>query len=474
MSTQVAVKTQSGLTVQVPLIEVATGQLVPLDYDTMPVEARKKVDEIEASVDWSNTASLLTFQSTLQQRMPQLADEMMNVATADDVVVAGKELREMVLHMKGMKAKETINGSWMGNLFWNLESRIESLKTKYTSIAGLLDEIADRLGERHLAMVRNVQLMDDTFQNNMAYYVDLSIVIVASERALTKAKTLLAKLRADAEKIEDQQLAMQAAAHIQDFDGKIRDFERTIDSRKRARMVCLTRIPRIRSIQSKSSSFISKIQDATGDMLAMWKEEVAMLLANAQLEQTGDALDLLTDHTEELLKNSVATMRTTALNAQTQIERAIVAAEIMDEMTNNVIASIEECAKIADEYREARSIEQERMVENSERLKVAMIGNHRSSDDSRRNADTGFVDGVVIGAMIGSTFADDRPSEDTVAPSATADDSRLPSPPEVSVMDDTPSENKWSIGDDDNRLTFAESTSSFDSGSSDTSGPSDD
>jgi uncharacterized protein YaaN involved in tellurite resistance len=218
--------------------------------------------------------------------------------------------------------------------------------------------------------------MERLFENNKAYFKELTMYIAAGRIALDKAlNEELPALRAKAAETglaEDAQAANDYASMCERFEKKLYDLELT-------RQVSIQMGPQIRLVQNNDTLMTEKIQSTLVNTIPLWKNQIVLSLGIEHSKQAMEAEREVTNMTNDLLKKNAETLHQATIDVAKESERGIVDIETLQHTNEQLIATLDEVLQIqrdGHEKREAAELELRR-IENQLTNKLLEINNER-------------------------------------------------------------------------------------------------
>jgi uncharacterized protein YaaN involved in tellurite resistance len=216
--------------------------------------------------------------------------------------------------------------------------------------------------------MRDVVSLDGLYTETLAYFHDLADWIAAGEEALR---------RADADIIPAAE-AKAAAGEMLDVQG-LRDLraardalERRTHDLKLTRQVAMQALPSIRLVQENDKALIGKITSVLANTVPLWRQQLAQAVTIQRAAEAGKTVKAATDLTNELLAANAANLRTANAQVRTEMERGIVDIEVLKQANADLIATIEDSLRIADEGKAKRAVATRELAEAEAALKRAL------------------------------------------------------------------------------------------------------
>jgi uncharacterized protein YaaN involved in tellurite resistance len=364
------------------MTEVATQDVAPLTpFAALPAERRAKAEAALAALNIADGTSVLTFGTGAQERLTAVSDQMLEGVRAKDVGPAGAALSDMLATLRGF-APEGLKPGEQPGFFGRLlgaVSPVTKMLAQYEQVKGQVEAATDRLEGHKTQLMRDVVSLDGLYSETLNYFHDLADWIAAGEEAIR---------RADAETIPAAE-AKAAAGEMLDVQ-TLRDLRAARDSLERrthdlklTRQVAMQALPSIRLVQENDRALIGKITSVLANTVPLWRQQLAQAVTIHRSVEAGRTVKEATDLTNELLAANAANLRTANQQVRTEMERGIVDIEVLKKANDDLIATIEDSLRIADEGRAKRRAAEKDLAEAEAALKRTLASAKASAQAPR-------------------------------------------------------------------------------------------
>ncbi|MEO1492854.1 MAG: toxic anion resistance protein [Pseudomonadota bacterium] len=364
-ATKIAEQTKEEL---VDVLPEPVADVVPYDAAdaAQKAEIQSRIDEL----DMSNTQTIIKFGSGAQQKLTALSDQMLDGVRNKDLGPAGDALRNMVGTIRGFDTSEldpNAKRSWWQKLF-GMAAPMHDFVAKYEGVRGQIDAITDELLEHETVLLKDVKLLDKLYENSLEFYNELGIYIAAGEAKLHELDTVtIPKEEADVEK--EGADAILEAQEVRDIRAARDELERRIHDMKLTRQVTMQSLPSIRLVQENDKSLINKINSTMVNTVPLWKNQLSIALATFRSREAGKVVKEASDLTNDLLTSNAEMLRTSNAEVRQQIERGVFDIEAVKKANAEVIGTIEDSLRIADEGKAKRAAAEQELIKMEEELK---------------------------------------------------------------------------------------------------------
>ena len=131
-------------------------------------------------------------------------------------------------------------------------------------------------------------------------------------------------------------------------------------------------LPSIRLVQENDKSLVTKINSTMANTVPLWRQQLAQAITIYRSGQAAEAVEAATDLTNELLKRNADNLREVNETVRTQTERGVFDIETVKAANDQLIATIEDSLRIADEGKAKRQQAEKTLVECESQLKSAL------------------------------------------------------------------------------------------------------
>lgn len=347
-------------------------EVVPLDQATpqMGEEIRKRMAEI----DLTNTGSIVAFGSRAQGELQQISQSMLEGVRNKDVGPAGNSLRDIVSTIRGFSTDEL--DTRRERSFWEkLTGRaapIARFTARFEEVQGQIDRITDDLLRHEHALLKDVEALDQLYGKTLAFYDELAIYIAAGAAKLRELdqETIPAKEREV--QAAGQEQAVMEAQELRDLRSARDDLERRVHDLRLTRQVTMQSLPSIRLVQENDKSLVTKISSTLVNTVPLWEQQLAQAITVQRSSEAAAAVREANDLTNELLTRNAETLRMANRTIREEMERGVFDIEAVRSANENLIATIDESLRIADEGKARRAAAEADLERMEQELKTTL------------------------------------------------------------------------------------------------------
>lgn len=225
------------------------------------------------------------------------------------------------------------------------------------------------LQKHQVRLLKDSALMDKMYEQNLLYFRELSMYILAGKQ-LSAVRN--GKLKELSEKAglsglpEDAQKAKDLDSQCIRFEKKLHDLELT-------RMISLQTAPQIRLVQNNNTVMAEKIQTTIVNTIPLWKSQMVLALGIAHSTQAAQAQRQVSDVTNELLRKNAETLHMASAETAKESERGIVDLETLKQTNAELIQTLDDVMRIQKEGRAKRQAAEAEMARMENDLKAKLL-----------------------------------------------------------------------------------------------------
>ena len=342
--------------------------------DAADPAVRAEIEKRKAEIDLSSTQSIIRFGSAAQAELQAISQEMLAGVRNKDVGPAGDSLRDMVTSLRGFAVDEldpNRKRSWWERLMGSAEP-IAGFMARYEEVQGQIDKITGELLTHEHTLLKDIKSLDLLYEKTLAFYDELALYIAAGEAKVGEidSRDIPAK-EAEVQAAPEQQGVMEAQ-ELRDLRAARDDLERRVHDLKLTRQVTMQSLPSIRLVQENDKSLVNKINSTLVNTVPLWETQLAQSVTIHRGREAAGAVKEANDLTNELLRKNAENLREANVEIRTQTERGVFDIEAIEAANADLIATIEDSLRIADEGKAKRAAAEASLVRMEGELKDAL------------------------------------------------------------------------------------------------------
>ena len=348
----------------------------PALNDTLPEvqaltpEIEAKVANLAASINFADPSLSITYGAETMTEIARFADGLLAKVRAKDAGPVGQTLTGLMGHLNEVDVT-ALAGHEPGMLerlpvIGSLFSTAERTLARFSTLAEQVDTVATTLDATMQGLMVDIEVLEQLYQHNKAFYNDLTLAIAAGKQRLEEARTQeLPRLKQEADNTGDTMLAQQ----VRDFAERVNRFERRIHDLEISRTVTVQTAPQIRLMQSNNQTLAEKIQTSVLTTIPIWKSQMVLALSLHGQRGAAALQRKVADTTNELLRKNSAMLEEATISTAREAERPVVDMETLRETHKRLIFSIEETLRISQEGSEKRHAAEQELQEMERTLR---------------------------------------------------------------------------------------------------------
>ena len=330
-------------------------------------EEQEMVTAFAATIDVENTAQILQYGAGTQKKMADFSDSALANVRAQDLGEVGDLIVSVVGELKGFDAEEE---KGFLSFFKKQTGKLELMKARYDKAEVSVNKICDALTQHQVRLLKDSAVLDQMYQQNLAYFKELTMYIMAGRQKLDEVRNgKLAQMEETARKTglaEDVQAAKDLADKCERFEKKIYDLELT-------RAISIQTAPQIRMIQNNDNVMVEKIQTTLVNTIPLWKNQMVLALGIAHSTEAAQAQRQVNDVTNALLKQNAEKLHMASVETAKEAERGIVDIETLKKTNAELIQTLDDVMKIQADGRAKRLAAEAEMAKMENDLKVKLL-----------------------------------------------------------------------------------------------------
>lgn len=354
------------------IVEIPEQKDITAHYleNTKLTEAEQKmVDDFSEKIDLNDSGIVLQYGSAAQKKIADFSDNTLEGVRTKDLGEVGNMIVDLVAELKGFNIEPEEKKGFF-SIFKKAGSGIAKLKTKYDKAEVNVDRITGVLEDHQNQLLTDIVMLDKMYENNLSYFKELTMYILAGKKKLEQERaTTLIELEEKAKTsglAEDAQAANDFANLCDRFEKKLHDLEMT-------RTISIQMAPQIRLIQNGDTLMAEKIQSTINNTIPLWKNQMVLALGLAHSKAAVEAQREVSDLTNELLKKNAEALKTGTVAIAEESERSIVDIETVRYTNEQLISTLNEVLRIADEGRAKRLAAENEMIMIENELKTKLL-----------------------------------------------------------------------------------------------------
>ena len=346
-----------------------TGAIVPLAE--APEATSAEIRARMAEIDLGDTGSIVHFGARAQGELQQISQAMLADVKNKDVGPAGDSLRQIVTTLRGFSVSELDvrrERSWWEKLLGRA-APFASFLARFEEVQGQIDKITDNLLGHEHTLLKDIKSLDMLYDKTLNFYDELALYIAAGEEKLAEidAKDIPA-CEAAVEAAPEADKVMRAQ-ELRDLRSARDDLERRVHDLKLTRQVTMQSLPSIRLVQENDKSLVTKINSTLVNTVPLWETQLAQAVTIQRSREAAEAVRDANDLTNELLTANAKNLRQANQVVREEMERGVFDIGAIKTANAELIGSIEDSLRIADEGKRNRAAAEKDLIEMEAKLR---------------------------------------------------------------------------------------------------------
>lgn len=327
-----------------------------------------------AEIDLKDSNSILRFGTRAQADLQQISQSMLADVKTKEVGPAGDSLREVVTTIRGFSTTELDmrrNRSWWEKLLGR-SAPFAKFVANYEQVQTQIDRITAELEGHEQKLLKDVKSLDILYDRTLTFYDELALYIAAGTEKLAELDrdTIPAKEAELAGKTQPDQVI--EAQELRDLRTLRDDLERRVHDLKLTRQVTMQSLPSIRLVQENDKSLVTKINSTLVNTVPLWETQLAQAVTIQRSAEAARAVKEASDLTNELLTRNADNLRQANAQIRAETERGVFDIKAVQTANAQLIATIEDSLRIADEGRSRRRSAEEELTRMEAELRDAL------------------------------------------------------------------------------------------------------
>lgn len=342
-----------------------------LNYDVLTDEEKKAIDTFLEKIDVKNTTQILQFGASAQNNISKFSDTVLQDVRTRSTGEVGGLLSNLVGEIKEFDSDiPTEEKKGFLGIFNSAKKQMEKLLAKYNKVENNISTIENQLENHKLQMMKDIAIFDNMYEQNLQYFKELSLYIIAGEKKLEELKNVtLPELQKVAEETKEQ----ADAQAVNDMIATINRFEKRIYDLKTTRIISIQMAPQIRLIQNNDSELVEKIQSSLINTIPLWKNQIVIALGITNAKNALGAQKQVNEMTNEMLKKNSELLKQGTIDIAEQSEKAVVDVETLQKANKDIIDTLDKVLEIHENGKVKRQEAEQQLEQIEGELKDKLL-----------------------------------------------------------------------------------------------------
>ena len=291
---------------QMPTPTAVLNALTPMQLE--------KAKAIARDLNLQDSKSVMKFGYQSQQKLEAASDQLLRSTNGSD----NEEIARMITHLMSSVNEvmpDDIAKARKAGLFpWakkKAKQRMLAMQVKAQTIEGSISQFKGQLENQHDKLLNNNVILMQQYESLRAYAEDLKVEVAAGELKLQEIDTvLLPELERKAAESNDQFLIQDVMRLKQ-----VRvDLAAHVDGLLRSQQFALIQCNQVLVLQNGNFELAKKLQEATFQIIPIWKSQMTISLMLLGAENALKQLDVVTETTDKLLRGVATQVKETGVS----------------------------------------------------------------------------------------------------------------------------------------------------------------
>ncbi len=319
-----------------PAVPETTAEKVLAEVEQLTPEEQAQIEAFSQKIDIHKSEIVMNYGATIQKQSASIATKtLQDVKTKNTGEVSGL-LVEMVGAMNGLAGGNDHSGI-IQKFMQKIKGTAIAVRTKNESAEKTLERIEKQLEGHKLTLQKDIQMLDNLYEENWETFKALTLYIKAAEIASEKARNEeLPALYAKAEETGLPEDAMKADEFAKQCD----QFDKQIHNLRLTRTNCLQSAPQIKMIQHNDMDMAMKLQSSIVNTMPLWRKKIAMSIAINNNMQAVEASNAVDDITNRMLKEQAEQFHMSVVESAKASQRSIIDVETIDYVNKEITGAV--------------------------------------------------------------------------------------------------------------------------------------
>lgn len=321
--------------------------------DVLPEENRQKALQLAEQIDPKNQQAISLYGSQAQSKLLNFSHSMLDHVQKKDTGEIGEIIGDLMKKLQQVSPDDLKpeKRGLLSKMFGKISNSVQEVLTKYQKTGVQIDRISVNLDHSKTGLLKDIQLLENLYEQNKEYFHALNVYIAAGELKLEELETkTIPELRKKAEETQDQ-MAFQEVNDLMQFADRL---EKRTHDLVLSRQITMQSAPQIRLIQSANQALVEKIQSSITTAIPLWKNQVAIALTLLRQKDAVEAQKLVSKTTNDLLLKNAEMLKVNTIETAKENERGLVDVDTLKKVQDHLVSTLEETLRIQAEGRAKR------------------------------------------------------------------------------------------------------------------------
>lgn len=168
------------------IVSAPKAEIVETKEEDLSPEDAAQVEKYMSQIDIKDSQLVLQYGAAAQKNVADFSEGALASVKTKDMGEIGSMLTGVVTELKGFSVEEE-KGGFLG-LFKKGGNQLASLKAKYDKAEVNVNKICKAMEGHQQVLLKDVAMLDKMYDENLDYFKQLSLYIIAGKKKLDEAK----------------------------------------------------------------------------------------------------------------------------------------------------------------------------------------------------------------------------------------------------------------------------------------------
>jgi uncharacterized protein lmo1967 len=352
---------------QIPTPATVLNALTPMQLE--------KAKAIARELNLQDSKSVMKFGYQSQQKLEAASDQLLRSTNGSD----NEEIARMITHLMSSVNEvmpDDIAKARKAGLFpWakkKAKQRMLAMQVKAQTIEGSISQFKGQLENQHDKLLNNNVILMQQYESLRAYAEDLKVEVAAGELKLQEIDTvLLPELERKAAESNDQFL-IQDVMRLKQVRG---DLAAHVDGLLRSQQFALIQCNQVLVLQNGNFELAKKLQEATFQIIPIWKSQMTISLMLLGAENALKQLDVVTETTDKLLRGVATQVKETGVSIARKSKESALKMETLRHTHAEVLEAVRGITEVTNTAEAKRREASAELRKNQDQLLAILSSN---------------------------------------------------------------------------------------------------
>uniref|UniRef100_UPI00313C15A7 toxic anion resistance protein n=1 Tax=Bacillus sp. OTU530 TaxID=3043862 RepID=UPI00313C15A7 len=324
-----------------------------------------EVLRLSRSIDYKDQVSLLEYGKEPANEISTFSGRILDTIKSSSMEESSALLKHLGKIMDRFDSKDFAEDKgFLSKLFNRGQKLIEKLFDKYQTMGSEIDKVYIEIMKYEQEMKNTTLTLEQLYEQNFQYYLQLEKYIVAGELAVKELKEKLPHL--ENRVTQGDQIA---SMELDSLRNAIELMEQRIYDLEMAKQVAYQSAPQIRLLQRGNTKLIAKINSAFVTTIPIFKNGLINAITAKRQNLVAQSMNELDKRTNEMLLRNAQNISQQSVDIARLAGHPSVKIETIEETWNIIIKGMQETKAIEDENKRLRAEGKHRLEQLQENFK---------------------------------------------------------------------------------------------------------